>query len=65
MSEHTIAQSLGRLQTAKIAIGDAITAKGDTVSTGDGLEDFPADIATIPSGGGIFNFHMRLAVSLS
>lgn len=36
----------------KEAISEAITAKGGTVSTGDGFEDFPADIASIPSGGG-------------
>lgn len=48
----TIAQNLARLQTARISIADAITAKGGTVNNGDGFEDFPADIATIPSGGG-------------
>ena len=48
----TIAQNLARLQTARISIADAITAKGGTVNNGDGFEDFPADIASIPSGGG-------------
>ena len=52
MPEHTIAENLQRLQTAKTAIGNAITAKGGTVSQGDGLEEFASDIATIPSGGG-------------
>jgi len=52
MPEHTIAENLTRLQTATAAIGNAITAKGGTVSSGDGLEDFASDIATIPSGGG-------------
>ena len=52
MPEHTIAENLTRLQNAKTAIGNAITAKGGTVSSGDGLEDFASDIATIPSGGG-------------
>lgn len=51
MPEHTIAENLQRLQTAKTAIGSAITAKGGTVSSGDGLEEFASDIATIPSGG--------------
>ena len=49
---NTIEQNLQRLINAKSAISEAITAKGGTVSTGDGFEDFPADIATIPSGGG-------------
>lgn len=49
---NTIAQNLARLQAARTAIATAITAKGGTVTVGDGLEDFPADIATIPSGGG-------------
>jgi hypothetical protein len=47
---NTIAQNLGRLQAARTSISNAITAKGGTVSAGDGLEDFPADIATIPTG---------------
>ena len=49
---NTIEQNLQRLVNAKSAISEAITAKGGTVSTGDGFEDFPADIASIPSGGG-------------
>ena len=52
MPEHTIAENLQRLIDAKSAIGSAITAKGGTVGAGDGLEEFAADIATIPSGGG-------------
>ena len=47
MPEHTIAENLTRLQNAKTAIGNAITAKGGTVASGDGLENFPSDIATI------------------
>lgn len=47
---NTIAQNLARLQAAKTAIGAAITAKGGTVASGDGLEEFPDDIRTIPSG---------------
>ena len=49
---NTIAQNLARLQAAKTAIGAAITAKGGTVASGDGLEEFATDIGTIPSGGG-------------
>lgn len=48
---NTIAQNLQRLVDAKDAISEAITAKGGTVSTGDSFEDFPTDIASIPSGG--------------
>ena len=51
MPEHTIAENLQRLIDAKTAIGSAITAKGGTVGANDGLEEFAADIATIPSGG--------------
>ena len=47
---NTIAQNLQRLVTAKDAISSAITAQGGTVNSGDGLEEFPADIATIPTG---------------
>lgn len=53
MPEHTIAENLTRLQNATTAIGNAITAKGGTVASGDGLEDFASDIASIPSGGGV------------
>lgn len=49
---NTIAQNLQRLIDAKIAIANAITAKGGTVGESDGLEDFASDIESIPSGGG-------------
>ena len=48
---NTIAQNLARLQAAKTAIATAIATKGGTVSSGDGLEEFPTDIATISGGG--------------
>ena len=51
MPEHTIAENLARLTAARTAIAGAITAKGGTVAAGDGFEDFPTDIATIPTGG--------------
>lgn len=47
MPEHTIAENLARLQAAKTAIGNAIVAKGGTVNSSDGLEEYPADIASI------------------
>ena len=53
MPEHTISENLQRLQTARTAIGNAITAKGGTVNSGDGLEEYATDIATIPSGGSV------------
>ena len=43
----TIAENLLRLQTARTAIAKAITDKGGQVPTGDGLEEFAADISTI------------------
>lgn len=59
MPEHTIAENLQRLKAAKTAIGSAITAKGGTVGANDGLEEFAADIATIPSGGGTVSAPMK------
>lgn len=48
----TIEQNLTKLVNAKTSIANAITAKGGTVAQGDGFEEFPADIGTIPAGGG-------------
>ena len=47
----TLKQVVDRVKAAKTAIGNAITAKGGTVGANDGLEDFAADIASIPSAG--------------
>lgn len=52
MPEHTIAENLSRLVTAKTDIANAITTMGGTVGENDGFEEFPADIVTIPRGGG-------------
>ena len=49
----SIADNLQRLVIAKTDIANAITEMGGTVNTGDGFEEFPADIATIPTGGDI------------
>lgn len=49
---NTIADNLQRLVDAKNDIADAITTMGGTVNEGDGFEEFPTDIATIPAGGG-------------
>ena len=48
---NTIAQNLARLQAARTAIANAITAKGGTVNSGDGYEEFVKDILTIPTAG--------------
>ena len=52
----TINENLQRLQTCKSNISSAITTKGGTVSSGDGFEEFPADIATIPTMKSIYAF---------
>lgn len=59
MPNNTIADNLGRLVTAKTDIANAITTMGGTVNEGDGFEEFPADIATIPSGGEIIEGTIR------
>ena len=50
---NTLEENVNRVKAAKTAIANAITAKGGTVASGDGLEDFASDIATIPSGGSV------------
>ena len=47
---NTIAENLQRLVDARADIASAITAKGGTVTQGDGFEDFPAGILGIPAG---------------
>lgn len=54
---NTIAQNLARLVAARTAIASAIVAKGGTVNAGDGYEEFPADIATIPNAT-IYGIHI-------
>lgn len=44
----TLKQVVDRVKAAKTAVANAITAKGGTVSSGDGLEEFATDIGTIP-----------------
>ena len=48
----SISDKITRLATAHDDIAAAIATKGGTVNTGDGFEDFAADIATIPQTGG-------------
>lgn len=45
---HTIAENLERLTEARTDIANAIIAKGGTVASGDGFEEFPYDIENIP-----------------
>ena len=45
----TLKQVVNRIKASKNAIADAIVAKGGTVTSDDGLEEFAVDIATIPS----------------
>jgi hypothetical protein len=47
---HTIEENLQRLVLSRTAIAQAIVNKGGTVTDGDGFEDYPDDIATIPGG---------------
>ena len=47
----TLKQAVDRVAATISPIAAAIIAKGGTVAVGDGLEEFAADIATIPSGG--------------
>lgn len=44
-----LTQNASTIATAKTNIANAITAKGGTVSPGDGLLDFANDIANIPT----------------
>ena len=47
MPEQTLADNLQRLKDSKTDIGNAIIAKGGTVGTTDGLEEFADDIMSI------------------
>lgn len=59
VQQGTVAYNLARLIDAKIDMENAILAKGGTVTTGDGLEEFPTDIASIPTQTTIvYGFHI-------
>lgn len=58
----TIAHTLARMADAKIDIAHAITAKGGTVNPGDGMEEFPDDIASI-SPFTIYGYHVNPSIS--
>lgn len=48
----TIADEIQALSNDRTAIQNAISAKGGTVTSADGFDDFASAIATIPSGSG-------------
>jgi len=48
----SIATQITALQTDKTNISNAITTMGGSVTSGDGFDNFAADILTIPQGGG-------------
>lgn len=52
----SIATQIQALTADRTAIQNAISAKGGTVSSADGFDDFASAIATIPSGGGSSDF---------
>lgn len=59
VQQGTVAYNLARLIDAKIDMENAILAKGGTVTTGDGLEEFPTDIDSIPTWTTIvYGFHI-------
>lgn len=63
VQQGTVAYNLARLVDAKIDMENAILAKGGTVTTGDGLEEFPTDIASIPTQTTtIYGFHIDSSV---
>jgi len=62
VQQDTIAYDLARLIDAKIDISNAITAKGGTVGTNDGFEEFAADIATIQSSH-IYAYHVDPSIN--
>ena len=47
---------------AKIDIANAIRAKGGTVNPGDGMEEFPDDIATLASTE-YYGYHVDPSIS--
>lgn len=59
VQQGAVAYNLARLVDAKIDMENAILAKGGTVTSGDGLEEFPTDIASIPTQTTIvYGFHI-------
>ena len=48
----SIADEIQALAADRTAIQNAILAKGGTVTSADGFDDFASAIATIPNGGG-------------
>lgn len=59
----SIASAIQRLQQASADIATAITDKGGVVNSGDGFEEFPADIRTIPTGSGAVDVTITASVT--
>ena len=59
----SIADCITRLQAASAAIATAITDKGGVVNNGDGFEEYPADIRTIPTGSGVVDVTITASVT--
>lgn len=59
----SIASALTRLQQASADIASAITNKGGIVNSGDGFEEYPADILTIPTGSGVVDVTITASVT--
>ena len=59
----SIASAIQRLQQASADIATAITDKGGVVNSGDGFEEFPADIRTIPTGSGVVDVTITASVT--
>lgn len=57
VQQGTLAYNLARLVDAKIDIGNAIAAKGGTVTSSDGLEDFSSIIDNL-STSHVYGFHI-------
>ena len=62
---NTIAENLQRLLDAKLAIGNAITAKGGTVTEGKKITNFAKDILTIPYKTIVYGWHVDPNISNS
>lgn len=59
----SIASAIARLQQASADIATAITNKGGIVNSGDGFEEYPADILTIPTGSGVVEVTITASVT--
>nr|DAG28705.1 MAG TPA: hypothetical protein [Caudoviricetes sp.] len=61
----SVQTEITRINKAKTDIISAITAKGGTVASGAKIEDLPACIRAIPTGGGGETAYLKIAYSSS